>query len=105
MNYNTIILLKGWEGLSRNEYKRFEKLDTILGDGSNPKELMRWDGSEEEAAREELAKYKCTYDLRNSDYIYIEEYALMFCDIDEDDDFSCVDYVPAEMIEMRSDED
>lgn len=38
---NTIILLKGEELLTRGEYKKFNKGDTIFGNDSNPEELKR----------------------------------------------------------------
>lgn len=50
MAFNTIILQKGDSTLTRTEYKEFEKMDTIYGDGSNPEELMRWDIKDENLA-------------------------------------------------------
>ena len=61
MAFNTIILQKGDSTLTRTEYKEFEKMDTIYGDGSNPEELMRWDIKDENLAIEELKKYRCSY--------------------------------------------
>ncbi len=85
---NTIILMRGFAQLTSNEYKKFKKYDTILGNDSCPEELRRWKlTSEGEAeAKKELAKYRCTY-KRINQIFYIEEYALEYCECDEDGDF------------------
>lgn len=84
--YNTIILLKGEERLTRNEYKNFKKGDTILGIDAVPEELKRFKASDEAAALEELNKYRCSY-YQASELIYVEEYALEFCECDEEGEF------------------
>lgn len=83
--WNTIILKKGHEYLTEREYKNFEKGDTIYGVDSNPEELKRWNIKDEEEARAELAKYNCTYSSGN--VFDIEEYALEYCECDEDGEF------------------
>lgn len=86
--YNTIILKKGYSSLTNNEYKKFEKGDTIFGDDSNPEELKRWNISQKKEAEEELKNYNCEYRyyaLSNS--WDIEEYALEYCECDEDGEF------------------
>lgn len=83
---NTIILLKGEKRLSSSEYKKFTKGDTIFGDNSSPTELKRWDISQAEEAKTELAKYNCSYSEGIALY-YIEEYALEYCECDEDGEF------------------
>ena len=85
MYYNTIRLLKGEEVLTRKEYSRFSKGDTIFGIDSNAKELKRWDIDQEEEAKEELKKYQCEYD-EGSDVV-ISEYALEYFDSDEGGEF------------------
>lgn len=83
---NTIILLKGEERLSDSEYKKFTKGDTIFGDNSNPTELKRWNINQSEEAKIELAKYNCSY-CKSISLYYIEEYALEYCECDEDGEF------------------
>lgn len=85
MYYNTIRLLKGEEVLTRKEYSRFSKGDTIFGIDSNAKELKRWGIDQEEEAKEELKKYQCEYDEGND--VIISEYALEYFDSDEDGEF------------------
>lgn len=93
--YNTIILLKGEDALTRAEYKKFEEMDTIYGDGSNPEELMRWSIDDEAEALEELKKYRCSY-TQGEQIMYIEEYALMYCECDKSGEFIAgADFEPA----------
>lgn len=85
MYYNTIILKKGCATLSKSEYTKFEKGDTIWGVDSEPVELKRYSIDHEQEAKEELAKYNCTY---SSGYVWnVEEYALEYCDCDADGEF------------------
>lgn len=82
---NTIILKKGYVRLTDKEYSRFTKGDTIFGENSAPEEIKRWGIDEVEKAKEELAKYKCEY---SHGYFWdIEEYALEYCECDEDGEF------------------
>lgn len=83
---NTIILKKGYELLGKKEYEKFEKGNTIYGDGSDPEEIKRWPIEEKDEALDELKKYRCEYrKLREA--IDITEYALEFCRCDEDGEF------------------
>lgn len=83
--FNTIILRHGYARLTDSEYKKFETGDTIWGDNSNPEEIRRWDIGQKEEARKELAKYRCEY---SKNYLHdIEEYALEYCECDEDGEF------------------
>lgn len=85
--YNTIILLKGEAVLTKEEYKKFEKGDTIWGE-YDPKELSRWNAEDEEEAKKALKQHKCEYRFGEpQNAYYIEEYALEYCDTDEDGDF------------------
>lgn len=86
MSDNTIYLRKGEEGLTRDEYKRFKKGDTIIGIDSCSEVLKTFSIEQEAEARQELAKYRCSYSEGRSGF-YIEEYALEFCETDEDGDF------------------
>lgn len=84
--FNTIILKKGEALLSKREYKAFSKGDTIFGDNSNPEEIRKWNIEQEEEAKEDLAKHVCEY-RENIDTWSIKEYALEYCECDEDGDF------------------
>lgn len=84
---NTIILLKGEAGLTNaTEMKRFEKGGTIWGNDSNPEEIKRWSIDQEAEARAELAKHHCSYQS-NGHMTWVEEYALEYCECDEDGEF------------------
>lgn len=83
---NTIILQKGTACLSKMEYKKFEKGSLIFGENSNPDEIARYSIKEEERAKIELSKYRCEYRKLKEDW-YVEEYALEYCELDEDGDF------------------
>ena len=80
--FNTIILHMGNEILTKKEYKNFRKGDTIWGADSNAEELKRWPIEKEEEAKAELAKFRCEYEDG-----YITEYALEWCEYDEDGEF------------------
>lgn len=83
--FNTIILLKGYQKLTEKEYRKFEKGNTIWGDNSDPEEIKRWNIEEKEDAKKELSKYHCKY---QGGYDWdIEEYALEYCECDEDGEF------------------
>lgn len=83
---NTIILLKGEALLTRGEYKKFSKGDTIWGIDREPEEIKRWGIEQEQEAKEELTKYSCTYH-ENAETWNIEEYALEYCECDENGEF------------------
>lgn len=84
---NTIILLKGEAGLTNaTEMKRFGKGHTIWGIDNNPEELKRWNIEQEAEAKEELAKYRCSYHS-NGHMTWIKEYALEYCECDEEGEF------------------
>ena len=80
---NTIILRHGYKRLTSSEFKKFKKGDTIWGEDSDPEELQRWNINQKEDAELELSKYRCEY----NDGWNIEEYALEYCECDEDGDF------------------
>lgn len=85
--HNTIILQKGEAQLTRREFLEFQKCDTIYGNNSEPVELRRWNIEEEEDAKAELACYCCEYCRANDDCYTITEYALEYCETDEDGEF------------------
>lgn len=100
--FNTIILKKGEEKLTRSEWKKFEKGDTIWGDCSSPEELARWDVSQDNEAKAELAKYRCSY-KEDGQLFKITEYALEYCECDDDGEFyQGSDFDLAEEEEIRS---
>ena len=85
---NTIILKTGYAFLTRNEYKKFRKGDTIWGADSEPEELKRWNIEDEAAAKAELAKYRCEYyEQKSSGSVSVREYGLEYCECDEDGEF------------------
>lgn len=86
MGQNTIILQKGDGIYTRNEWKKFQKGDTIYGINSNPRELKRWGIEQKAEALAELQKYKCSY-RKDNQLFDVEEYALDFCACDEDGEF------------------
>lgn len=83
---NTIILRHSERRLTKEEFKKFKKGDLIYGDNSDAEELKRWSIADEAQAVDELKKYHCSYKtdgcLHN-----IEEYALEYCNCDEDGEF------------------
>ncbi len=85
-DFNTIILKKGETRLSDKKYKDFEKGDTIWGLNADPEELKRWNIKDKEQAEAELAKYRCSY-RRSTELWFVEEYALEYCECDEDGGF------------------
>lgn len=85
---NTIILQRGEALLTKKEYAKFEKGDTIFGADREPKELKRWSIDQEEDAKKELQKFQCKYSVREYDGLTsIEEYALEYCECDDDGEF------------------
>lgn len=91
---DTIFLLRGvgeiWFGFDLDKAD-IEKLvgDTIWGIDNCSYEIKRWSIDQIEEAKEELAKYRCSYRVMNSfagKTIDAEEYALEYGTYDEDDD-------------------
>lgn len=86
-NINTIILLKGEQNLPTKDFlATFTKGDSVFGVDTDAVELARWDISQKEEAMKKLAEYKCSY-ISGSGTTWVEEYALEFCECDEDGDF------------------
>lgn len=84
--FNTIILRAGQDTLTKGEYERFQEGDTIFGIDSDPEELKRWVIEDEEDAKKELAKYRCEY-IKHAECWDVIEYALEYCECDEDGEF------------------
>lgn len=85
--FNTIILKAGQATLTKSEYKNFTKGGTIFGIDSEPEEVMRWNIKDERDAKEELARHSCEY-IEYAECWGIQEWALEYCECDEDGDFS-----------------
>ena len=87
MSYNTIILVHGSLNCPRRDWlRKVNPGDSIYGIDNNRKEIMRWSIDQEPNAKKELAKYKCTY-AKTGNTIWADEYALEFCECDEDGEF------------------
>lgn len=84
--FNTIILLHGDAVLSKMEMKKFKKGDTVINDWADVTEVKRWKMSEKDEAIAELASKKCTY-KKGIELMYIDEWALEYCECDEDGEF------------------
>lgn len=82
-----IRLVKGYARLTNSEYNKFEKGDTIWGDGSNPEELNRWMAEDEAEALKALEAVRCNYSNYNSQLVEVIEYALEYFTADENGEF------------------
>ena len=80
--YNTIRLLKGRAYLTDNEFEKFDKFDTILGNNSMPTELARWSIDNEITALNALGEFKNIY-VKTTHVWFIEEYALEYLECDD----------------------
>lgn len=60
--------------------------DCICGENASPEELKRWTGDQYDLAKAELAKYSCSY-RKSGGYMFADEYALEYCNTDEDGEF------------------
>lgn len=85
---NTIILWKNEERLTPEEWKKFKKGDTIWGNDETPEEVRRWNITDAEEAKKELNLHKCSYE-RDGALYNVAEYALEYCECDEDGNFVC----------------
>lgn len=83
--WNTIILKRGERYLTDEEYKKIGKGDCIFGVDCTSEELRRWPIEQKEEALKELSKYRCDYGRLGDRHI--EEYALEYCECDEDGEF------------------
>ena len=72
--------------LSKMEMKKFKKGDTVINDWADATEVKRWKMSEKDEAIAELASKKCTY-KKGIELTYIDEWALEYCECDEDGEF------------------
>lgn len=87
-NFNTIILLGNKASLTKAEWRKFNEGDLILGVDVDPTEIKCWNIKQEQEAKAELAKYNCSYITdSNPSLVFVEEYALMYCDTDDDGEF------------------
>ena len=93
--FNTIVLNHGYRKLTRNEYKHFQKGDSIWGENSMPEGVEMWDISDKDKALAALAKHKCTYS-NQGEYFEIEEYALEYFESEDGEFIAGSDYDLAE---------
>ena len=84
--YNTIILKHGVGSYSKKQFNNFTEGDCICGENASPEELKRWTGDQYDLAKAELAKYSCSY-RKSGGYMFADEYALEYCNTDEDGEF------------------
>ena len=84
--FNTIVLKKGEGNLTKSEYKNFNRGDMIFNINSEPEEVKRWNFTNKDEARRELARYSCEY-IEYADCWSIKEYALEYCECDENGEF------------------
>ena len=84
--YNTIILKLGVGSYSKKQFNNFTEGDCICGENASPEELKRWTGDQYDLAKAELAKYSCSY-RKSGGYMFADEYALEYCNTDEDGEF------------------
>lgn len=84
MYYNTIILLHGTGEIAA-------KGDAIFGIDSNAQEIQRWPIGQKADAMAALAEHRCIYreasTFTGSAVIQADEWALEFCECDEDGEY------------------
>lgn len=83
---NTIILLRSEAVLTKSEYQKFSKGDTIWGIDSEQEKMKRWNIKQKKEAKEELAKHACSYH-ENIESWSIQEFALEYCEYNEEGEF------------------
>ena len=108
--FNTIILHHGeTECSERNWLMRVQPGDSIWGVDSDAKEIKRWPIDKKDEALAELAKYRCKYTpVRGFScrLIELDEYALEYCECDDDGEFiTGSDFVLAEEEKRIADDD
>ena len=84
--YNTVRLLHNEVRMSADKYESFEHGDTIFGIDQDPEVLAKWDIDDIEDAKMELEKFYCSSNS-NGVIVDVEEYALEYCDTDENGEF------------------
>lgn len=84
---NTILLKEGYARLTKDEYSKFEKGDTIWGNNADPQTIAKWSLDDKDAARAELAKRRCSYN-EGECLVTITEFALEYCEFDEDGEWA-----------------
>ena len=79
-------LKHGVGSYSKKQFNNFTEGDCICGENASPEELKRWTGDQYDLAKAELAKYSCSY-RKSGGYMFADEYALEYCNTDEDGEF------------------
>lgn len=89
--HNTIILWRGSAEFRAREWLKTAKPgDAIFGIDTSPAEVNRWPIDQEAAAWAALAECRSEYTIRQGvggPHIFAEEWALEWCECDEDGDF------------------
>ena len=86
--YNTIFLKHGNALVKAAKFKDYSIGDAIFGVDATPDILWKWPIEKESEAKAELKKLRCTYE-KSGDFFYVKEFALEYCETDEDGDFIC----------------
>lgn len=86
--YNTIFLKHGNALVKAAKFKDYSMGNAIFGVDAVPDILWKWPIEKELEAKAELKKLRCTYE-KSGDFFYIKEFALEYCETDEDGDFIC----------------
>lgn len=85
--FNTIILVHGDGNCPERKWlTKVQPGDSIFGTDSDAKEIKRWPIDKKDEALAALAKHRCKYTLHHGT-MWIDEYALEYCECDEDGDF------------------
>lgn len=84
--YNTIFLKRGNAIVKAAKFKDYSIGDAVCGVNAEPDILQKWPIEKEMEAKEELKKHRCTYE-KSGDFYDVEEFALEYCETDDDGDF------------------
>lgn len=87
-NFNTIIFKKGYKILTREEFRNFDKGDTIWGKDASPEILKYYSMGRIDEAKKALEDCYCKYKYFPSSGCYvIYEYVLEYCECNKYRDF------------------
>lgn len=82
--FEVIALVHGCDILKNEEYKKYNLGDTVHCRCGKCEIRKFWELEEIEAAKEELKCYWTFYSNYDEDYILVDEWALAFCQLDDD---------------------
>lgn len=100
---DTIILIHGSSQCKARDWrKKIFPGEAVFGIDNNSQYIKKWPAEEEASAYKELSSKKCEY-YRTGDTIWLDEWALMWCECDEDGEFiSGADYELAEELDHHT---